>query len=457
MVLTGGHFIYIFFMLVVLVAMIMRRDTVIPCILGVLCLGLFFTQDVTKALVGTFNSLIVAFNELGPIILIIAIMVALSKTLEQNNAISYMVNPFAKVIKNESTAFFVIGIVMLVLSWFFWPSPAVALVGAIFLPVAIKVGLPAMGVAVALNLFGHGIALSTDFIIQGSPGITSSAAGISITEVISEGMILFIVMSVVTVSVAFYMLRRDMKNGAFKDEIEHIKKEDKKGYNVKSKIATLLVLVGFGLNIVAMYVFKLKGGDASALLGGTALLLVIIINVMNNRKKCLENVCNNIVEGFSFGMKIFGIIIPIAAFFYMGEVDPITASFGEVLHTNSQGLLSDIGIVLSQTFPLNKLAAVSIETIVGAITGLDGSSFSGMSLAGSLASVFGNAIDANIGALTALGQIAATWVGGGCLVPWAVIPAAAITGVNPIELAKRNFIPVMIGLAVTTVVAIFII
>ena len=54
---------------------------------------------------------------------------------------------------------------MLVLSWFFWPTPAVALVGAVFLPVAMRAGLPAIGVAVALNLFGHGLALSTDFVI----------------------------------------------------------------------------------------------------------------------------------------------------------------------------------------------------------------------------------------------------------------------------------------------------
>ena len=78
-------------------------------------------------------------------------------------------------------------------------------------------------------------------------------------------------------------------------------------------------------------------------------------------------------------------------------------------------------------------------------------------MAGSLALVFGNAIHANIAVLTALGQIAAIWVGGGCLVPWSVIAAAAICGVNPMDLAKRNFIPVMVGLVVTTIVAMFLI
>ena len=72
-------------------------------------------------------------------------------------------------------------------------------------------------------------------------------------------------------------------------------------------------------------------------------------------------------------------------------------------------------------------------------------------------SCVGTTIGANVGALSALGQIAATWVGGGCIVPWALAPAAAICGVKPVDLAKRNLIPVMVGLVVTTIVAMFII
>ncbi|MGO0943792.1 hypothetical protein ACTPD5_21740, partial [Clostridioides difficile] len=42
--------------------------------------------------------------------------------------------------------------------------------------------------------------------------------------------------------------------------------------------------------------FDLKGGDASALLGGTAVFLIIIINVINFGKDSLENVCENIID-----------------------------------------------------------------------------------------------------------------------------------------------------------------
>ncbi|VIB63353.1 transporter [Clostridioides difficile] len=191
MVLTGAHYIYILFMVIILITMIMKKDTIVPCILGVFFMGLFFEKNIFGAITAVFNSFIISLNELGPIILIIAIMVALSKALEANNAIQYMVRPFSRVIKKSNTAFFVTGFVMLVLSWFFWPTPAVALVGAVFLPVAMRAGLPAIGVAVALNLFGHGLALSTDFVIQGAPSITAGAAGVAVSYVINDGMILF--------------------------------------------------------------------------------------------------------------------------------------------------------------------------------------------------------------------------------------------------------------------------
>lgn len=410
MVLTGAHYIYILFMVIILITMIMKKDTIVPCILGVFFMGLFFEKNIFGAITAVFNSFIISLNELGPIILIIAIMVALSKALEANNAIQYMVRPFSRVIKNSNTAFFVTGFVMLVLSWFFWPTPAVALVGAVFLPVAMRAGLPAIGVAVALNLFGHGLALSTDFVIQGAPSITAGAAGVAVSYVINDGMILFWVMGIVTISMAFYTLKRDINKGMFREELKGFESEEVEEFNGKSKIATILVALGFLADIIAMYVFDLKGGDASALLGGTAVFLIIIINVINFGKDSLENVCENIIDGFVFGIKIFGAIIPIAAFFYMGEVAPLTGVFGKVLAPGSQGLLSDIGIALSQTIPLNKFAVSGIETVVGAITGLDGSGFSGISLVGSLASVFGTAINASVGALAALGQISGIWV-----------------------------------------------
>ena len=321
MVLTGAHYIYIIFMVIILITMILKKESVVPCVLGIFFLGLFFTKNFVGALNGVFNSFVVALNELGGIILIIGIMVALSKALEENHAIDFMVKPFAKVIKNPTTAFFVSGIAMLVMSWFFWPSPACALIGAIFLPIAIRSGLPAMGLALAINLFGHGLALSTDFVIQGAPSITAGAAGIPVQSVIIEGMPLYWTMAIVTISVAFYMLRRDIKRGMFEQELAVARESEMelKEVGPKAKLSVFIVAIAFILDIVGMYVFDLKGGDATALLGGTSVALLVFVNALSSPKECLDKVSQHIIHGFGFAISIFAIIIPIAAFFYLGD------------------------------------------------------------------------------------------------------------------------------------------
>ena len=54
-----------------------------------------------------------------------------------------------------------------------------------------------------MNLFGHGIALSGDFVIQGAPKLTADAAGLPVSSVVSASVPLVIVMGIVTTSVAF--------------------------------------------------------------------------------------------------------------------------------------------------------------------------------------------------------------------------------------------------------------
>jgi hypothetical protein len=205
-----------------------------------------------------------------------------------------------------------------------------------------------------------------------------------------------------------------------------------------------------------MYIAKLQGGDATALIGGTSLFILILVSIFTYKKDGLDRITSHLIEGLQFGFKIFGPVIPIAAFFYLGD-SAFNSIFGEVLPKTSHGLVNDLGVALANTVPLNSAVAATTSTVVGAITGLDGSGFSGISLAGSIAKLFSVAIGGGIATLTALGQVAAIWVGGGTLIPWAVIPAAAICGVSPFELARRNMKPVVIGLVVTTIVAIFLI
>jgi hypothetical protein len=464
--LTALHWIYTTFILLIISFMMMRRDTSLICIAGIFLLAFTATHSLSASISGIFNSFIFAITELLPTILVISIIVAMSKVLTVTGINDVMISPFAKLIRTPALAYWTIGLLMMVISWFFWPSPAVALMGAVLLPVALRVGLPALGVAMAMNLFGHGIALSGDFIIQAAPKLTADAAGLPVSEVISASLPLVFIMGFVTVTVAFLFLRRDIKRGnltietheqliANKFTDSHEKQSRLLSKPTKKSLAFIIPSL-FAADVVAMYYLNLQGGDATALVGGTSIFILIMIALLAHKHKGLEETTNYLIEGFQFGFKVFGPVIPIAAFFYLGDAG-FMKIIGEYLPKQSHGIVNDLGIALAHLVPLNKeIGAVTLAG-VGAITGLDGSGFSGISLAGSIAKLFSTTIGAGAATLTALGQISAIWVGGGTLVPWALIPAAAICGVDPFELARRNLLPVTIGLIVTTIVAMFLI
>jgi hypothetical protein len=458
--LTALHWIYVSFICIIIALMVWRKDTSLVCMVGIFLLAVTATGSLPISISTIFKSFIYAITELLPTILVISIIVSMSKLLTGTGVNEVMIAPFAKLIRTPSLAYWMIGILMMIISWFFWPSPAVALLGAVLLPVAVRVGLPPLGVAMAMNLFGHGIALSGDFVIQGAPKLTADAAGIPVSEVISASVPLVFIMGIVTVTTAFFFLRRDMKRGNIQQgEVVAIQENEVQSHLLtkRMKVAfALLIPMLFGLDVVAMYYFQLQGGDATALIGGTAIFILSLLSVTAYKKKSLEQITDLLIQGFQFGFKVFGPVIPIAAFFYLGD-SGFQTIVGDFLPKQSHGIVNDLGVALSTVVPLSKEVGAVTLVGVGAITGLDGSGFSGISLVGSIANLFATAIGTGVATLTALGQIAAIWVGGGTLVPWALIPAAAICGVSPFELARRNVVPVVTGLVVTTIVAMFLI
>lgn len=465
--LTAIHYVYLAFIVFILALLIKRRDTTMICVAGIFLLGLLATETLSGSVSGVFNSFIYATKELMGTIMIISIIVAMSRVLIITGINETMVAPLTRFIRTPTVAFWGIGLIMMVTSFFFWPSPAVALIGAVLLPVALRVGLPALGAAVAMNLFGHGIALSGDYIIQGAPKLTADAAGLPVSEVMAASVPLVIVMGLVTTVTAFWMMRRDMKRGTWReglvsgksavDALSAGNREEEARIVIepgaKRTLAVLIPLL-FLADVAAMFWLDLQGGDATALVGGTAVFILIAITLLAHRNQGLEKVTSYLIDGFVFGFKVFGPVIPIAAFFYLGDA-AFTDLFGKVLPEASHGIVNDLGVALAGSVPLNGAVGAVTSVVTGAITGLDGSGFSGISLAGSIAQLFAVATHSGAATLTALGQIAAIWVGGGTLIPWALIPAAAICGVSPFELARRNLKPVMIGLGVTTVVAMF--
>ncbi|WP_407644627.1 hypothetical protein [Cohnella cholangitidis] len=462
--LTSLHWVYLAFIAFILALLLKRRDTTLICVAGIFTLGLIATESLNGSVSGIFNSFIFATKELLGTIFIISIIVAMSRVLIITGINETMVKPLTGFLRTPTLAFWGIGIIMLVTSLFFWPSPGVALIGAVLLPVALRVGLPALGAAIAMNLFGHGIALSGDYIIQGAPKLTADAAGLLVSQVMEASVPLVIVMGLVTTIVAFWMMRKDMKNGKWRDGLVSGAGTGVTGagsatvalpQSLKRVLAMIIPLL-FAIDVVAMFVFDLQGGDATALIGGTAVVILIGVTMIAHRNKGLEETTSYLIEGFQFGFRVFGPVIPIAAFFYLGD-SAFKDLFGDQLLQGSHGIVNDLGVALANHVPMNGAVASATLTATGAITGLDGSGFSGISLVGSIAHMFSAAIGTGAATLTALGQVAAIWVGGGTLIPWALIPAAAICGVSPFELARRNFKPVLIGLAVTTFVAMFLV
>lgn len=311
-----------------------------------------------------------------------------------------------------------------------------------------------------MNLFGHGIALSGDFIIQAAPKLTGDAASIPVGDVIAASIPLVITMGVVTTLSAFILLKRDMKLGRIKADNEGFVQDQTISEDLltlaQKKFFAVFIPIAFLLDVVALSILKLQGGDATALVGGTAVFILLILSLVAHKQQGLEKSTAYLIQGFQFGFKVFGPVIPIAAFFYLGD-SGFNQIIGDYLPKTSLGIVNDLGAALAASVPLTKEIAAVTLTGIGAITGLDGSGFSGISLAGSVAKLFGTAIGGGTATLTALGQITAIWVGGGTLIPWALIPAAAICNVSPFELARRNLLPVTIGLAVTTIVAMFLI
>ncbi|WP_342556296.1 hypothetical protein [Paenibacillus sp. FSL R7-0652] len=460
------HYVYLAFIVLIIAVMVRRRDTTIICVAGIMTVGLLAAETLSGSVAGIFNSFIYAAKELLSTIFIISIIVAMSRVLIRTGINEVMVAPLTRFIRTPSAAFWGIGLIMMVVSLFFWPSPAVALIGAVLLPAAVRVGLPPIGAAIAMNLFGHGIALSGDYIIQGAPKLTADAAGLPVTSVMAASVPLVIVMGTVSTLTAFWMLRKEMKStqGKVQDSVQQQSASESQSETNESapfqamplrlrKTFALLIPLLFALDVVLMFVLDLQGGDATALIGGTAVVILIAVSITAHLLSGSEETTHYLIEGFQFGFKVFGPVIPIAAFFYLGDA-AITELFVNPLPEGSHGIVNDLGVALAGLVPLNDTVGAVTMTVTGAVTGMDGSGFSGISLVGSTASMFaGTAGSAPM--LTALGQVAAIWVGGGTLIPWALIPAAAICGVSPFELARRNLKPVILGLIVTTIAAIF--
>ena len=165
-------------------------------------------------------------------------------------------------------------------------------------------------------------------------------------------------------------------------------------------------------------------------------------------KESADKTMDFVTKGFASTMKIFAPALVIIAFFSLGNESMAQAILGE----SAPGFIGDfVGVIVSSVrIPEGFLAF--IQTIVGSIYSIDGSGFAGLTVIGEITNGYGVTAE-QLKLLISLGQIVIIWVGGGTLIPWSIVPVASVCKVSPMDLAKKNLVPVLTGLIVTTLVA----
>lgn len=487
MELTAAHWVYAFVTLVVIGTMLFRRGVVLPTLLGTFLVAWIYKGSFVGAFQAVFNANLVAAKELFSIFLIITMMVALLHSLKDLGADEKMIAPIQKVMKNGHIAFFVLMGVTFVISLFFWPTPAVPLICALLVPAAIRAGLPAMGAAMIVAIAGQGMALSSDYIMQIAPMLSAKAAGVDTSVVADKALILSLITGGVAIVMAYVAVRKTIRkpnselsrnelnqiqglssNDLAEAEVSVTVEQTEINGEAREKWGKLFaVIVPLSMLAVMIYMFSTKigsasmggfeGGDGAAFIGGVATLLLVLATVAFRRLHALDKISDHLTEGFVFAFRAMGAVIPIAGFFFLGSAD----FTGSILSLSDEAakpaFLFDLVQTAQNSIPQNAFLTGFGILIVGIITGLDGSGFSGLPLTGALSGAMSNGAGLDPETLAAIGQMGSIWTGGGTLIAWSsLVAVAGFCGVSVLELARRNFIPVISGLVVATLLAIFI-
>jgi hypothetical protein len=489
-----AHYVYLCGVLAIIVSMILRANVVVPAIVATLCVALAYSGSLVTGVTAVFNASLVAAKELFNIFLVIALMTSLLNALRETGADLRMVRPFQAVMINGHVAFVLLSLVTYAISLFFWPTPAVPIIAATLLPAAIMAGLPAMGAAVALAIAGQGMALSSDYVIRVAPAISAKAAGISgeVAVVADKAMVLSLITGLIALALGYLAIRRTIRapspshllhwQAGATLSAQRTEAVEQAGSFDKSQLAagvhdapvpgaarwaglfaivTPLVFLVLIVTMVAPKLIpgapELKGGDAAALIGGTAALLMLVVSFAAVGRKAMNAVADHVIDGLVFAFKAMGAVLPIAGFFFIGAGDTAGAILGLPANAPAPAFLFEVVQAVQGAIPPNHFLVAFGVLLVGMITGIDGSGFAGLPLTGALSGALGPAVHMPASSLAAVGQMGAVWTGGGTLIAWSSL--LAVTGfarVPVLDTVRILFVPVIAGLIAATVAAVLI-
>ncbi|MGP3770296.1 hypothetical protein ACTWJ8_05610 [Streptomyces sp. SDT5-1] len=224
--LTAAHWTYLAGVVVIIGVMIARRNIVVPAVLATFLTAWAYSGDLVKGLASIFTASLTAAGELFSIFLIIAIITALLGGLRAMGAEQRMVRPFRALMRGGRAAFLTIAAATYFISLFFWPTPAVPLIGAILLPAAIRAGLPAMTAGAVMAVAGQGMALSSDYVIQVAPGLSAKAAGVGTGAVADRAMVLSLITGAVALAYLYLRGRRSFVTAGDENELRWLAQEN---------------------------------------------------------------------------------------------------------------------------------------------------------------------------------------------------------------------------------------
>jgi hypothetical protein len=350
------------------------------------------------------------------------------------------------------------------------------------------------------------MALSSDYVIGVAPGISAKAAGIAVSAatVADRALVLSLITGIIALTMAYFSIRKTITKpdnrllerwqaqsvngelarvegeGTFdKAEIARGTAEGQKPFASQaqidkelaampsrregwSKFFAVATPLAFLCVIVVMVLAKagighdLKGGDAAALVGGVAAVLMICASfVTDNLRKFLDASADHVTEGFVFAFKAMGSVLPIAGFFFLGAEPGLSAPILGVPAAGAPNLLFELVQAAQGWIPHNQVFVAFGVLIAGMITGIDGSGFAGLPLTGSLSGALAPGVGLDPATLAAVGQMGAVWTGGGTLVAWSsLIAVAGFARVPVFQIVQTVMIPVVAGLVASTICAV---
>src|SRR5690625_2238450 len=130
MELTLSHWLYLIGTIIIIITMVFKKNVVVPALLTIFFIGWVYSGSIFVAIQAVFNANLAAAVELFHIFLIIAVMTGLLQSIRSIGADEQMVKPFQTFMKNGFLSYWILVVITYFLSLFFWPAPAVPLIGA---------------------------------------------------------------------------------------------------------------------------------------------------------------------------------------------------------------------------------------------------------------------------------------------------------------------------------------